>query len=256
MSSPQPVLQNGLRNRLVFRDDPFNILKSKIMELNPNADIDWDDFQIRVHTPVGKQNNRITLELKQDAKQKYVNPNRTVEFLYSIDITLSEIFRDLLGIDEVIHYDDGAYLLRTYQPYGVDRQILPGVAMFRNDAYIGKDGRYTMETSHWDQEKGLQVSNPLDPNAFFITVSNNQPGILTTSNNGPNYVHELVGLIPLMDGEPVDDHPLFVGKQNYQLTILCRKDSEGTLDFNIEGGSFDLRNIILRNSDIYTVHPN
>lgn len=199
MSSPQPVLQNGLRNRLVFRDDPFNILKSKIMELNPNADIDWDDFQISVNEPRGKQNNRITLEVKRDAKSKYVNPNRTVEFIYSIDVTLSEIFRDLLGIGEVIHYDDGEYLLRTYQPYGVDRQILPGVAMYRRDAYVGKDGKYTMDASYWDQEKGSQISNPLDANAFFITVNNNRPEILDSSHNGPGYVHELVGLIPLMD---------------------------------------------------------
>lgn len=255
MTTLKPVLQNGLPNQITFRNDPFDFIKDKILSLNPGVDLDWDDFIIDVVDVVGKTGNKLTLRLKDEAKPKYKNPHRTVDFTYTIDVTLAEIFRDVLGIHEVMHYDDGVWLEETHGRLS-GNAILPGIYFDRLKAYKRADGTYTTESNEFNRSvfPPTFTDNEEDLNAFYLGVTTNS-WISITSDNNESQDNRLitVSLIPATDGSSGTTGN--IKSSRYPLVFLFRKDSEATLDFDLVGGEFNLNDLGISKTELYSVSP-
>ena len=215
---------------LKFKNNTFELLKSRILMLNPSANINWDDFVMHVVPPngVGSQGT-ITLSLKEEVKPKYVNPHRTVEFKYTTDISIADIFRNIYNIPEVIHYDDIPELISAFEYEDTDgiykSKLFPKTNIFtvmEERAYKRYDGSYQIES--YDPVSGEY--SPEDVNSRILTVAvNSRNGFTITSadTDSPDYT---VWLLPAT--RSLSDTLWFRGE----------RASTATLDFNINGGEF------------------
>lgn len=213
---------------LKFKNNPFELLKRKMLMLNPSADINWDDFTMRITRPngVGSQGT-ITLSLKEGVRPDYVNPHRTVEFKYTTDISIADIIRNNYNIPEVVHYDDIPELSSAFES-----KLFPKAGMFSTmeySAYKRDDGSY--QTDNYDSEFDKWL--PEDVNSRILTVKLSGAAsygfTITSANiNSPEYT---VCLLPMLRG-PGDE-----------LWFRGERASTATKDFNINGGEFKINTL-------------
>lgn len=217
---------------LKFKNNPFELLKSRMLMLNPSANINWDDFAMHIVPPngVGSQGT-ITLFLKHEVKPKYVNPHRTVEFKYTTDISIADIIRNNYNIPEVIHYDDIPELKSAFEYQDTDGRFKSKLFPFPNTnifnvreerAYKRYDGSYQIESYDW--ELGEYLSEDVNSRILRVEVNERHGFTITSANiDSPEYT---VLLLPATRSS--SDTLWFRGE----------RASTATLDFNINGGEF------------------
>lgn len=216
---------------LKFKNNPFELLKSRMLILNPSANINWDDFAMHIVPPngVGSQGT-ITLYLKHEVKPKYVNPHRTVEFKYTTDISIADIIRNNYNIPEVIHYDDIPELKSAFEYQDTDgtfkSKLFPKANIFRVNeerAYKRYDGSYQIES--YDPVLGEYLSEDINSRILTVAGTTERHGFTITSANinSPEYT---VLLLPATRS-PSDT-----------LWFRGERASTATQDFNINGGEF------------------
>lgn len=219
---------------LKFKRNVFEFLKGKIMNLNPSAELNWEDFKMTITRPVNiDSEGTVVLSLKDEVKTNYVNPHRTVTFKYTTDVSLADILRDQYNIPEVVHYDDIPELVeRISNGSGKypDDGLLPGSDSYINKAYKRDDGKSTSDSNHPETYEAL----PEDLNARYVII-NHGTGISDIYSSTST---SILCLLPL--ARTTVPH----------LEILGNKESIATKDFNIEGGEFTVNTLGITLSEI------
>ena len=222
---------------LKFKNNPFELLKRKMLMLNPSADINWDDFTMRIVPPngVGSQGT-ITLSLKEEVKLDYVNPHRTVVFKYTTDISIADIIRNNYNIPEVMHYDDIPELASAFGYYDTEgnykSKLFPNVnaqifTVMEERAYKRDDGSY--QTDNYDSEFNKYLPEDVNSRILTVNVSERHGFTITSANiNSPEYT---VCLLPVLRG------------QGDELWFRGERASTATKDFNINGGEFTINTL-------------
>lgn len=235
-------------NPVRFRKDTFEFLKNKIMDLNPGVQVDWEDLEIISTGGKSKSGTDITLRIKESAKINYINPHKEVKFTYTTDTSYAEIFRDVLKINEVNHYDDAdefvSWFTGTKYVDGrlkfFDPIIENASPILIERVYKKPDGSLTTNTH--DYVDGVYTALEQDVNTKIVDITISR-GATTSYTLGMSN-GDLGYLLPILASEG--------DSSRSTLRFVFTKESTATKDLNVNGGEFTVNTLGLQYSELTT----